>query len=53
MFMTTVYDLIALLIDPLTADVDYNGSETATLAVVFCVFGMVGLVVIKVMLDRH
>lgn len=51
--MTTVYDLIALLIDPLTDGVDYSGAEKGILAVVFCVFGMMGLIVIKIMLDKY
>lgn len=52
-FMTTVYDLIALLIDPLTTGVGYTGIEKSILAVIFCVFGMFGLIVIKVMLDKY
>jgi len=51
--MTTIYDLIALLIDPLTRDVGYSGAEKGILAVIFCVCGMGGLVVIKVMLDQY
>ena len=51
--MTTIYDLIALLIDPLTADVGYTGAEKGILAVIFCFFGSIGLVIIKVMLDSH
>jgi len=52
-FMTTIYDLIALLIDPLTRDVGYSGAEKGILAVIFCLCGMAGLVVIKVMLDQY
>lgn len=52
-FMTCIYDLIALLIDPLTANVDYTGPEKSLLAVIFCVFGSIGLVIIKFMLDQY
>jgi hypothetical protein len=51
MFMTTIYDLIALLIDPLTADLNYSGAEKGALAAIFCLFGSFGLIAIKYMLD--
>jgi len=49
--MTTIYDLVALLIDPLTADVNYTGAEKGILAVIFCFCGSIGLFIIKFMLD--
>jgi hypothetical protein len=49
--MTTIYDLIALLIDPLTKDLGYSGGEKGLLAVIFCFFGSFGLIAIKYMLD--
>jgi hypothetical protein len=51
MFMTTIYDLIALLIDPLTKDLDYTGGEKGILAVIFCFTGVGGLILIKFLLD--
>jgi hypothetical protein len=49
--MTTIYDLIALLIDPLTEDLDYTGGEKGLMAVIFCFTGSIGLIAIKYMLD--
>jgi len=50
-WMTTVYDLIALLVGLLVANVGYSSAETGSLGVLFCIGGVIGLVVIKFMID--
>eukprot|EP00352_Strombidinopsis_acuminata_P006452 CAMPEP_0176368186 /NCGR_PEP_ID=MMETSP0126-20121128/22421_1 /TAXON_ID=141414 ORGANISM="Strombidinopsis acuminatum, Strain SPMC142" /NCGR_SAMPLE_ID=MMETSP0126 /ASSEMBLY_ACC=CAM_ASM_000229 /LENGTH=127 /DNA_ID=CAMNT_0017726341 /DNA_START=688 /DNA_END=1067 /DNA_ORIENTATION=- len=49
---TIIYDLIAILVDPLTQDYYPESYQVVSFALIFVVMGVAGLVVVTAILDR-
>lgn len=49
---TVIYDLIALLVDPLTSDYFPKGWQIGSFALIFVFLGVFGLFVVTAILDR-